>query len=165
MMPALRIIAARALRRDWRGMVVAIVLVGLVGAFVLSTLAGARRSSTAFDRFRRESRAADVELALDSVPPAQMREFERSPGVAGVGVLRADGVFLPSVPELLAIGATVDGRVGTLVDRGRLIAGRAADPSRADEVAVGEALAARLHVKVGDTIGFVSYTPRQVAAI
>ena len=54
-----RVVARRDLGRRWRRVVVVIVLVGVVGAVTLAMAAGARRTSTALDRFMRDSRSAD----------------------------------------------------------------------------------------------------------
>src|SRR6476646_10224759 len=67
-------------RRGWR-VVVFTVLVGVVGAVVLSSVAGARRSESALRRFSAYSRAAELELTVGGPTRAQLRAFR---GVEGV---------------------------------------------------------------------------------
>ncbi len=54
------LIARADLRRRWGTVVALTLLVGLVSAIVLTAFAGARRTSTAFDRFRQETVARDL---------------------------------------------------------------------------------------------------------
>ena len=75
---------------------------------VLAASAGARRTSTALERFRDASLSADVELAVSEPTPAQLDQLRSVDGVAAVGVLNARGVQIPSVPELQSIGTVVD---------------------------------------------------------
>ena len=82
-------LAGRELRRRWRSVVMLDVLVGVVGAVVLSTAAGARRSDTALARFNAWSRSSDVQLAVAGLtppPPAQVRALGRVHGVVAVAV-------------------------------------------------------------------------------
>src|SRR5205814_7051958 len=91
--------------------------------------------------------------------------LRRVDGVAAVATLLAPGLQVPSAPELQSIGAIVDDQFGVVIDRDRIVAGRAPDPSVADEIAIGEGLAALLHLRIGDHLDTVSFTPEQVAAI
>src|SRR5205823_4613858 len=68
-------------------------------------------------------------------------------------------------PHLQAIASAFDTRFGSAVDRARIVAGRAARPTAADEVTIGEALAAQLHLRVGDPLDGESYSPEQVAML
>ena len=70
-MRAIVFVAWRELRRRWLATVAAALLVGLVGALVLATVAGARRSDSALQRFNAYSRSADVELT-----PNDLREID-----------------------------------------------------------------------------------------
>ena len=51
-----------------------------------------------------------------------------------------------------------------MVDRARVIAGRAADPAAVDEITIGESLAAKLHLGVGGHLDAVSFSVAQVEA-
>jgi hypothetical protein len=73
-----RVVARRDLGRRWRRLLVVILLVGFVGGFTLAMAAGARRTSSALDRFKSGRRSADVELA--AAPTAgQLEELSHAP--------------------------------------------------------------------------------------
>ena len=164
-MGAVALVAVRDLRRRWQGVVALTLLIGVVGAAVLAASAGARRTSTALDRFRETSLAADIELAMNRPTPEQLDQLRRIDGVAAVATLSAPGVQVPSVPDLQSIGAVVDDQFGVTIDRDRIVAGRAPDPSAADEIAIGEGLATLLHLGVGDHLDTASFTPDQIALV
>jgi ABC-type lipoprotein release transport system permease subunit len=161
---AVAYVARWDLRRRTRRLVFLALLVALVGAAVLAAASGARRSSTALERFKTSSRSADVELAT-SAGPRRLAELRRLPGVSAVGVLPAFGLVIPGAEDFQSVGAAVDDQFGRTVDRDRLVAGRRARPGAADEVTIGEGLANRLHLGVGDVIHAESFSPDQIAAI
>lgn len=160
---AVAYVARRDVRRRAMRLVMLAVLVGVVGATVLTVTAGARRTGTALERFQRTSRSADVEFAVGR--PSDVRRIAGVPGVAAAAGLTAYGVYLPAVPEFQSTGTPIDDHFGRTIDRGRLIAGRFAAPDRPLEVTMGEGLAATLGVSVGDRVPAVTYTPPQVNAI
>ena len=160
-MGAVRLVARSELRRHWRGTVVVMLLVGLVGAVTLAALSGARRSSSALRRFDEVSRSSNIQVQLGSYTAAQLATLRRTPGVEGVGVV--DLLFVgPAEPALqhLLIAAPVDGALGTEVDRPRLVAGRLANPNALDEIDIGEGLVALTHLRVGNTIDAISMSQR-----
>jgi ABC-type lipoprotein release transport system permease subunit len=149
-----------ALRHHWRGVVVITVLVGLAGTVVLATVAGARRTATTLDRFTAYSRSADIEISALDAAPEQIGALRREPEVAAVAELHQMNLLLPD-GSFLPAAAAVDGRFGTVVDRPRILEGRLPRPSAPLELAIGETLAQRLHVGVGDTATFHSYSKAQ----
>ena len=153
------------IRRRWRRVVVLTLLVGVVGAVALSSAAGARRSDSALARFNASSRSASLELTVGHPTAAQLRAFAGVEGVDSFARLITSGIMFPGAPQLHAIAAALDTRFGTVVDRARIVAGRGADPSAVDEVTIGEALAAQLHLGVGDHLDGESYSPAQIASI
>jgi len=159
---AVWLLAGCEIRRRWRSVVVLVLLVGAVGAIVLATAAGARRTSTALSRFNSSSRAATVQLNVTGASPARLRAFGRVPEVASFGV--ASGLFVvdPSAPNLTIL-AEPNTQIGTVVDRARVIVGRAANPAAVDEVAIDESVVALIHRGVGDYLDVSSYTPKQIS--
>ena len=162
-MKAVRMLARAELRRRWRSVLVLTLLVGVAGAVVLALVAGARRTDSSLQRFQSYSRSSDLEINVGDATPAQIDQFRRSPGVVAVAELHQfamidpRGQFLPSAGQ-------VDQRFGTVIDRARVVDGRAADPTKVDELTIGEALAAQLHVGVGDRLRFRSYSPGELLA-
>src|SRR4051812_712117 len=94
---AVGFVAGRDLRRRWRRVVLVAVLAGATGALTLAMAAGARRTSSALDRFQHDTRSADIEL--DGEPTAaQLRALTQVRGVAAVGTLRAFALQVPGAP-------------------------------------------------------------------
>src|SRR5258706_6958975 len=161
---AVRMLAGLEIRRRWRRVVVLTLLVGVVGAVVLSSAAGARRSDSALARFNASSRSANLELTVGHPTAAQLRAFGGVEGVDSFARLNTTAIRFPGAPELQAVGAALDTRFGTVVDRARIVAGRGANPSAVDEVTIGEALAAQLHLGVGDHLYGEAESVEQVAS-
>jgi ABC-type antimicrobial peptide transport system permease subunit len=158
---AIRMMAWAEMRRRARETVVLILLIGVIGAVVLATAAGARRSESALQRFNAYSRSADVELTVGSPSAAQLEAFARTRGVAAVGAGEAYPLIVPSQPSLPVV-APVDGNFGNVVDRSRLVAGRRQNPNDPNEITIGEGLAARLDLAPGDVLDAASLTPDQL---
>ncbi len=148
-------------RRRWRSVVVLVLLVGAVGAIVLATAAGARRTRSALARFDSSSAAATVQLQVGNPTAAQLRAFGRVPEVASFGVAGGMYIFDQSAPNLTII-ADEDTNIGTVVDRARVLAGRAANPAAVDEVAIDESVSAQIHLGIGDHLVISSYSPKQI---
>jgi ABC-type lipoprotein release transport system permease subunit len=147
-----------------RSLAVVTLLVVIVGAVVLATAAGARRSATALARFDSYSRASTIELDVDATTPsAQIARFARTSGVLAVAPLHAYAQQVEGRPDL-QIAAAVDGRLGSVLDRPRLIAGRRPDPNSRDEITISEPLARLAHVRIGDSLVADSLTPTQIGA-
>ena len=158
---------AASIRRRWRSIVVLTLLVGVVGAVVLASAAGARRSSTALARFSAASRSGDVTVspAFGYTPtPAQLAELRHTRNVAALAVVRFYAMKPVNAPSNVSPGAALDKAMGNVLDRSRLITGRRADLGAADEVTIGEVLARQLHRGVGGHLDFLSYSPAQLAA-
>ena len=164
-MGAVGLMARREVRRRWRGVLALALLVAVVGSVVLATTAGARRTRTALDRFRAENLSADLELAADPPTPQQLTAIRAIEGVVAVAVLDAPGIQIPVAPELQSVGVVVDDQFGVVIDRERIVAGRAPDPTVANEIAIGEGLAASLGIGVGDELQALSFTPEQIETI
>jgi hypothetical protein len=112
------------------------------------------------------SRAATIQVVTgpDRPTPEQLRAFGHVPGVSSFAI--AEGYFIsfgdaPNAAPVVAL----DPKLGTVVDRARLVAGRAANPSSVDEITIGDSLAAQLQRGIGDHLDAVSYSPAQVSAI
>lgn len=144
---------ARAdLRRRWRAVVVLTVLAGLAGGFAVTAFVGARRTSTAWERFRAETLADDAFVSIPSRPePEVADELAAMPGVIDAASFVYVAVTLPGATEGGAFAAT-DDRLMRTVQRGRVLEGRRADPSRADEIVVNPVMASAAQVAVGQRV-------------
>ncbi len=72
------------IRRRWRSTVGIVLLIGIVGTAVLATAAGARRSTTALDRFNAVSRSSDLEISVGTPSARRLAAFRRTPGIAAI---------------------------------------------------------------------------------
>ena len=136
---------------------------------MLIAVAGARRSSTAYERFRQETLAGDLDFTPSNLDPALFDRVARLPEVEVLGrtafpFIRPQGSDLYPYLDFLVIVAP-DGRLGTVMDRPRIIRGRVPDPSRTDEMAVIRRFAAEADLAVGDEVAFESYAPPQFEAL
>jgi len=169
------------LRRRWADYVGVVLLIGLVGGVALASLAGARRTQSAFPTYLAESNASDVQAnvwnlreTLSGPATANIAaRLSRLPGVAHVASsptmivvpLGPNGQPTSTAPALYGNEVNIMGSAGGMFfqrDRVGVTAGRLADPRRADEMDA-TALAARvMGWHVGETVIFGAFTPRQV---
>jgi ABC-type lipoprotein release transport system permease subunit len=147
--------AAVDLRRRWRAVVLMTMLAGLAGGFALTAFLGARRTASAWPRFRAETLASDAFVSIPSRPDPELAdELAAMPGVIDAASFVYAAVTLPAVMEGGAFAAT-DERLLRTVHRGRLIEGRRPDPSRADEIVVNPVMASAAGVRAGQRIRLV----------
>ncbi len=151
-------------RRGLGEQVLLAVVVALAGIMVLATLAGARRTETAYDRFVEAARLTDAFLVTGGgagvvMTDEQIRAVRALPQVAASTRLRemamepaAESLFQPTV-------APLDGGWGRDLAVSRFVEGRA--PTAADEVSLTEQRAELLGLSIGDTLTMSSYTPEQ----
>jgi FtsX-like permease family len=156
------------LRRRWRATLLLVLLVGVAGGAVLTTVAGAIRSSTAYERFREETLAADMDVAFEPPPDdveAAADAVRALPEVVALArldfpfVVPAGGGFYPYLEFLAAVDAD---DVRTDVDVPRLLEGRLPDPDEVNEVAIVETYAGESGLGVGDRVEFESFAPEQL---
>ena len=155
------------LRQDWRSPLVLALITGLMGALVLVSLAGARRTDTAVPRFLAWSGPTEGQVA--GVPFATLGRLRRLPGLA----YSERGAFmLMAASPAGQPAAARPGQVTTwaLIDtppqaRAIVVAGRRPNPARADEVMINEAAARVLGAHVGSVIQLRGFRPSQVMAV
>ncbi len=160
---AARMCSSAHRRRHRRSLVAATLIVAFSGAVFLTTVAGARRSDTAFQRMQVETRAAQLRVFGPAIDDATFDELRALPGVAEVG--RAHQLVANVNGGFQSFGAVADDRVGRTVEVPRLLDGRRPHPDRTDEVAVPETLADTMRVGVGDHLVVSGYSPAQVAEL
>jgi hypothetical protein len=148
-------------RGRWPALLALTLLVAVAGGAALTAVAGARRTSTSFDRFRAESRSSDVFVNLGFADPDLVDEVRQLPQVEALAVIDTLAVQPADAETFVNMGASVDGRFGVDLDRSRVVAGRRAEPEAADEVTLSESVSDQLGLEVGDTLTLESYTPAQ----
>jgi hypothetical protein len=155
------------LRQGWRSPLVLALITGLMGALVLVSLAGARRTDTAVPRFL--ARSGPTEGQVAGVPFRTLGRIARLPGLA----YSERGAFmLMAAAPAGHPGAARPGQVTTwaLIDNppqahAIIVAGRRPSPSRADEVMINETAARILGAHVGSVIQLRGFRPDQVMQV
>jgi hypothetical protein len=167
-MAAVLMLVRSRLRRRWRAWVALALLLGLAGGVVMTAAAGARRTDTAYPRYLEWARAEDALVSVndDSVIPA----IERLPQVAeaGVGIgyalYRIDATGHLDADPSRAIGSTDENALYSF-DKPVVVAGRLADPNRADEATVNPVLARLWNLHPGSQVTLRAFTQQSQQAI
>jgi ABC-type lipoprotein release transport system permease subunit len=155
--------ARSEMARRWRGLVALGVLAGLVGGLALAAVAGARRTSDAYDRYREATGRSDaiVFATLLGIFDADYGPVRNLPEVEDAGEFALTTAELDGVPGSGTL-APNDDRLYRTINRPLLVAGRLPDPGRVDEMVVNRAAAEELGVKVGSELTIVSSTSMDV---
>lgn len=163
-MGAVRLLVRSELRRRWRSLVVVALLVAFAGGVTLAAVAGARRTSTSFDRFQESVRSHDALLFAEDIGRADVEQLRSLPGVEAIGYLRQLAVTRPD-GDFLAVGGPLDGSLFHDINRLRIVAGRAPRPDVPEEVVVPEPLARDAGLEPGDTLPVRGYTQEQIGEL
>ena len=154
------------LRQDWRGLALLTLITAVMGAVMLTALAGARRTDTAVAQFLQYAGPFQGQVSAD---PATFGKIAALPGVAYTEVGATDA-GRPGLRRRTADATS--GQVSTLaiVDRppqarAIVLAGRYAVQSRADEVVLNESAAQELHAHVGSVLEMRGYRPSQLQQV
>jgi ABC-type lipoprotein release transport system permease subunit len=140
-------------RRRFGALIGLALLITLTGGATLAALAGARRSATAFDRLRARTLAMDAAVFGG---PEQTSAAVADPRVAAWAPFSIAGVASVDDPDLFPFIAPGNDAIGRVIERPLILQGRRADPTRPDEIVLPEAVARRVHKRVGDEMKFVS---------
>jgi ABC-type lipoprotein release transport system permease subunit len=140
------------LRTRWRAWFGLALLVGVAGGAVLALVAGARRTDSAYQRFLRSQDAYDV--LVKNIPDENTAlfdpaEVERLPQVAASTVSKVAYLDLGGGQTAYA---SVDGGLGTEINRFKITDGRNANPSRPEEAVIPFTVAESFDLEVGDRI-------------
>ena len=153
-------------RADWRRrsrLIVALaLLVGVAGAVVLISFAGARRTASSVDRLEGETRAADIVVDVNALDPEIADAIARLPMVKASGAFTIVFAVVDGVEADLGLWVPRDNRIGAEIESYRVLRGRRPAFDRPDEVAVNEPAVAILGVDVGDEVSIDTLTPEQV---
>ena len=131
-----------------------VLLVAVAGGAVLTAAAGARRTDSAYPRFLRASRAADVFVSPAARAGGYYRALARLPGWrrwrrwSALNAQPCERWRRMPRPG----GGPLDGRFGHSLEVPKVLAGRLPRPGRRGEVAVNQIGAATLHLHVGSSL-------------
>lgn len=163
------LLVARAEARHRAGALVGLVLiVALVGVAVMGSLAGARRTASALDRFRDATDARDgssfvyaLGLPVGDDLVEAIAAVDGVTEVAGFDIYTTDARFDIDV----AVLAPRDGTMFRTIDRPLLLDGRLPDPAAPDEVVVSELAVELLGLRVGDRFQAGTFSPEDCVAL
>ncbi|MGH9026612.1 MAG: FtsX-like permease family protein, partial [Acidimicrobiia bacterium] len=135
--------------RPWLGLAL---LVGVAGGVVIGLATGARRTDSAYSRFLDAQNAWDIvvfNFPDEGGAAFDFDEIARLPEVADSS--RGDAEYLSLGGGQLAI-ASVDNRIGTDINRYKILEGRAADPDAPGEAVIPFTVAEDLDLEIGDDL-------------
>ena len=147
--------------RRWRSLAVLALLIALATATILTSIAGARRGQTAFDRLWARTLPATATV-LPNQPGFDWAKVAALPEVAALTKFpvvfgyEAQGYTGASTGFPLA-----DDQMTRTIERPVIVAGRLFNPRRADEVIVTPKFAATSGKHVGDTLTLELASPQQ----
>src|ERR1700745_3553108 len=150
-------LAGQELGGRGRSGAVLVLLVAFAGGAVLTVVAGALRTDSAYPRFLKASKASDVLVAPNgSRLGGYMSAVAGLPEVKGVppvpGLALTVLVHGSVVARASNIMAPVDGRFGHLVEVPKVLAGRLPAAGRAGEIAIDQGAAAIVDLQVGSVL-------------
>ena len=171
MTPAALVVRAE-IRRRWGSLLLLAVMVALVTATVLATTAGARRTSTALDRFMTSTAARDLHVAVLSpdfaLDPGRVdllrQRLAEVPGVELVSAITVAAVGVEGTYYDFGLMTSPDGRYFHDIERPVVLAGRLPALASTEEVAINETAAAGLGLGVGDTLAGPTFSAESTAA-
>ena len=144
--------AGRELRNRWRALVLLGVIAGLAAGVVLAAVAGARRTATAYDRYRVAVRAPDAIVFGTQIGAfgADYSTVRALPEIVAAGefALAPIGVNTPRIGAL----PPNDDQLYNTVSRPLVREGRLPDPRRDDEIVINLDAQRLFGLDVGDTI-------------
>ena len=155
-------------RTRWKSALALALVAGIAGAITLAAVAGARRTTTAFDRFRTVTNATDILVNPDQGSGSKLRsaDIANLPGVLDAG--RVNGLALldtttTKLSDAFAVTSLAsDGHALYALAREKLLDGRLPDLRHPDEIVVNRAFTKRFGLGVGDTwrvVGATKNTP------
>ncbi|MCU1450399.1 MAG: hypothetical protein JWP02_2569 [Acidimicrobiales bacterium] len=149
------------LRARWTAWAAIALLIGLAGAVVLTTAAGARRTDTAYTRYLRSSHAADVLVSPQNIGRTGFYDaVGKLPEVATIATVVGVSLFEPKPDGAQVQGIlSADGRLARTIDRPKIVAGRMYRPDRPNEAVADRTAARALHLKPGSRLQLVAAPP------
>ncbi|MGH9273834.1 MAG: hypothetical protein ACRDZU_04225, partial [Acidimicrobiales bacterium] len=150
------------LRRGGAAMVLLTLIAGLAGGITLASIAGARRTSSSYDRLLEAEGAPEVSLfAQDELSVRDLRQMRAIPrarvSVSTVILLSSSATGVDRRHDLGIIAAADDESLALL--RPQHLKGRMPSPEHPEEVVVNELVADQLDLRPGDHFDVVGPGP------
>jgi hypothetical protein len=154
---AVRLWARSELSRRARSLVLLGIIAGLAASVSMAAVAGARRTSTSYERFRRTTSAPDAlvfgtQVGFDDIDYTPVAHL---PEVLDSGTFTLSPIALKGFDQLGTL-APGDTHLYRTLARPSLVHGRLPDPGRADEVVINRAAERKLHLHVGSAVTIIS---------
>ena len=147
--------------RRWRSLAVLALLIALATATVLTSIAGARRGETAFDRLWARTLPATATV-LPNQPGFDWAKVAALPEVTALTKFPVVfGYQAQGYPTASTGFPLADDQMARTIERPVMLAGRMFNPRRADEVVVTPGFAATFGKHVGDTLILELSSPQQ----
>lgn len=156
--------ARREIARRWRSLIAVGLLAGIAGGLSLAAVAGARRSASAYSRFRITTAAPDAVVFGTQVGASDVdySGVLKLPEVIDGGMFELAGV---TVTNIDGVGKLKPGALGALppgdthlyrtLSRPLLRHGRLPNPTRDDEIVVNGFAARKYHLHIGQHVEVV----------
>jgi hypothetical protein len=151
-------------RSQWRSALLVVLIAGLCGGLAMAALAGARRTTTSFNRFVRSTKDLNIFVAAPDRPTADLasdvlrRSLDPSL-VVEIEFMAAKPTTLDKSDEvsLSVIGDLTDTTGTRTVSIPKIVAGEL--PTGARDIAVNDLAAQRFGVRPGARLDMVGYSP------
>ena len=150
------------LRRRWKSLVVLGLLAGLAAGLAMASLAGARRTATAFDRLRHATIAADA-VAFPSQVGAftpDWSRLEKQPYIVAIAPWKIAFGLIEGQQGSQTLFIPKDDRWLNETDRPVVVKGRMYNPDALDEVVVDE-FAEKAGLPIGTKVTYRMFLPTQ----
>ena len=140
-------------RSHWRALLAVALLAGLGGGILLAVAAGARRTDSAWPRYRAAYRFRDARVwGASSAYSLQLLENSRLVAAGSIGADYAFTAIHGSFGHEMSIYASVDRHEGVTIDKWKLLSGRRPNPNRPLEALLDSRAARTFGAGPGDTI-------------
>lgn len=153
------------LRRRWRSLVVLALLIAISSATVFTAIAGARREASAIDRLQAQTLPADA-IVTPFEPHFDWDVVQALPQVEALATFSDTTNLIDGIPDASVTQFTpADSAALDTIERPVVLAGRLADPARADEAVVTPKFVESFGRGIGDTATVRLNSPETYDAI
>jgi ABC-type antimicrobial peptide transport system permease subunit len=142
------------IRRRWPALLGLALLLGLIGGVVLTAVAGARRTDTAYPRLLSWANATQADIIPEGTGfTGYYAALARLPHIAAMTTVGLYGTTVsPANPAQVDVMSSPDGKLGTSVDRVKVLAGQLYRPGKPGQAMVDQQLAGLEHLAPGGTL-------------